>query len=76
MKICTNQLLESLSEKVLSYFIHNIWSAKLADIELISEFNKGRRFLLCVIDICSKYAWVVLLKYKKVVTINNTSYQF
>ena len=56
MKIYTNQLLENLSKKVLSYFIHNICGAELADMELISKFNKGRRFLLCVIDICSKYA--------------------
>ena len=34
----------------------NIWSADLADIQLISKFNKGFRFLLCVIDILKKYA--------------------
>ena len=34
-------------------------------MQLISKFNKGFRFLLCVIDIFSKYAWVVLLKNKK-----------
>ena len=28
----------------------------LADMQLISKFNKGFRFLLCVIDIYSKYA--------------------
>ena len=40
-------------------------------MQLISKFNKGFRFLLCVIDICSKYAWVFLLKNKKVVSIVN-----
>ena len=39
--------------------------ADLADMHLISKFNKGFRFLLSVIDICRKYAWVVLLKDKK-----------
>ena len=34
-------------------------------MQLISKFNKGFRFLLCVIDIFSKYTWVVPLKYKK-----------
>ena len=34
-------------------------------MQLISKFNKGFRFLLCVIDIYSKYAWVVPLKDKK-----------
>ena len=38
-------------------------------MQLISKFNKGFRFLLCVIDIFSKYAWVVTLKDKKGVSI-------
>ena len=40
-------------------------------MQLISKFNKGFRFLLCIIDIFSKYAWVVPLKYKKGVSIVN-----
>ena len=51
--------------KVYSAFKDNIWGADLADMQLISKFNKGFRFLLCVIDIFSKYAWVVPLKDKK-----------
>ena len=47
----------------------NIWGANLADMQLISKFNKGFRFLLCAIDIFSKYAWVVPLKDKKGVSI-------
>ena len=38
-------------------------------MQLISKFNKGFRFLLCVIDIFSKYAWVLLFKDKKSVSI-------
>ena len=38
-------------------------------MQLISKFNKGFRFLLCVINIFSKYAWVVSLKDKKGVSI-------
>ena len=40
-------------------------------MQLISKYNKGIRFLLCVIDIYSKYAWVTPLKYKKGLTILN-----
>ena len=40
-------------------------------MQLISKFNKGFRFLLCVIDIFSKHAWVVPLKDKKVLSIVN-----
>ena len=39
---------------VYSGFKDNIWGADLADMQLISKFNKGYRFLLCVIDIFSK----------------------
>ena len=38
-------------------------------MQLLSKFNKGFRFLLCVIDIFSKYAWVVPLKDKKGISI-------
>ena len=40
-------------------------------MQLINKFNKGFRFLLCVIDILSKYAWVVSLEGKKDITITN-----
>ena len=45
-----------------STFKDNIWGADLSDMQLISKFNKRFRFLLCVIDIFSKYAWAVPLK--------------
>ena len=43
----------------------------LANIQLISKYNKGIRYLLCVIDLFGKYAWVVPLKNKKGVTTVN-----
>ena len=46
-------------------FRNNIRGADLADMQLISYFNKGFRCLLCVIDIFSKYVWVVPLKDRK-----------
>ena len=52
--------------KVYSALKDNIWGVDLADMQLLSKYNKGIRFLLCVIDIFSKYAWVVPLKDKKV----------
>ena len=56
---------------VYSGFKDNIWGADLADMQLISKFNKGFRFLLCVIDIFSKYAWVNPLKDKNGFSIVN-----
>ena len=38
-------------------------------MQLISRYNKGIRFLLCVIDVFSKYAWAAPLKDKKGVSI-------
>ena len=58
--------------QVHSPFIDNIWGADLADMQLTSKFNKGFRFLFCLIDIYSKYAWVIPLKDKKGIAINNT----
>ena len=40
-------------------------------MQSLSRLNKGFRFLLCVIDIFSKYAWVVPLKDKKGLTTVN-----
>ena len=46
-------------------FIDNIWGADLADMQLLSKFNNGFRFFLCIINIYSRYAWVNTLKDKK-----------
>ena len=40
-------------------------------MQLISKFNKGLTFLLCVVDIYSKYPWVFPLKDKKGVSTVN-----
>ena len=54
-----------------SRFIDNIWGADLADMQLISKFNIGFRFLLCAVDIYRKYAWIIIpLKDKKGITID------
>ena len=56
--------------KAYSSFRDNIWEVDLADMQLLSKFNKG--FLLCIIGIFSKYAWVIPLKDKKGISIVNT----
>ena len=74
LDLATLQLAEELQKpiirkfkkrKVYSGFEDNISGADLANMQLISKFNKGFRFLLCVIGIFSKYAWVIPLKDKK-----------
>ena len=56
------------NRKIYSSFKDNICFDDLAHMQLMSKFNKGFRFSLCVIEICSKYVWVVLLKIKKSIT--------
>ena len=51
--------------KVYSSFKDNIWGVDLADMKLLSKCNRGIKYLLCIIDIFSKYAFVVPLKDKK-----------
>ena len=74
------QLADELHRKIIRKFpkrkvipgsFDNIWGADLADMQLISKYNKGFRFLLCVIDLYSKYAWVIPVKDKKGITITN-----
>ena len=51
--------------KVYSSYKDNIWAVDLADMTLISKFNKGIKYILCVIDLFSIYAWVIGLKNQK-----------
>ena len=51
--------------KVYSSFKDNIWGVDLADMTLISKFNRGIKYLLCVIDLFSRYSWVIPFKNKK-----------
>ena len=57
--------------KVYSSYKDNIWGVDLDDMQLISKYNKGIRYLLCAIDLFSKYAFAVPLKDKKGVSIVN-----
>ena len=57
--------------RVQSSFKDNIWCVDLADMQLISKYNRGTRVLSCVIDIFVKYTWVVPSKDKKGATTVN-----
>ena len=48
-----------------------IWGVDLADMQSISKYNKGIKYLLCALDLLGKYAWVVPLKDKRGITIVN-----
>ena len=46
--------------KVYSSFRDNIWGVHLADMQSLSIYNKTIKYLLCAIDLFSKYAWLFL----------------
>ena len=58
-------------QKVYSSFRDNIWGADLVDMQSLCKYNKGIKYLLCPIDLFSKYAWVVPLKDKRGISIVN-----
>ena len=51
--------------KLDARFKDNIWAANLAEMGSLSSKNKNVKYLLCVIDVFTKYAWVKPLKDKK-----------
>ena len=57
--------------KVYSQFKDNIWGVDLAGMQSLSRKNKGIKYLLCAIDLYSKYAFVIPLKDKKGISIVN-----
>ena len=80
MVVSVNELAEELHKpvikkfkrrKVYARFKDNIWAADLAEMESLSSKNKNVKYLLCVIDVFTKYAWVKPLKDKKVKTVSN-----
>ena len=55
-------IIQCKRQKVYSSFRDDIWGIDLADMQSLSKYNKGTKYLLCAIDIFSKYGWVVPLK--------------
>ena len=51
--------------RVVVFGIDEQFQADLADVQTLSRYNKGYKYLLTCIDIFSKYAWVVSLKTKQ-----------
>ena len=57
--------------KLYSQFKDNIWGVDLADMQSLSRKNKGIKYLLCAIDLYSKYAFVIPLENKKGISVTN-----
>ena len=57
--------------RVCSSFRDNIWGVDLADMQSLSKYNKGIKYLLRAIDFFSDYSWVIPIKDKKITSIVN-----
>ena len=57
--------------KVYARFEDHIWAADLAEIRSLCSKHKNVKYLLCVIDVFTKYAWVKSLKDEKGKTVLN-----
>ena len=80
-KNLTNKLADELHHRVIKYFpkrrvyvnsIDQTWAVDLIDMQQYSKQNKHYRYLLAVIDVFSKYGWLIPLKNKTGVTVSDT----
>jgi len=55
--------------KVIVTGIDEIWALDLASMESFAKSNDGYKYILCIVDVFSKFAWCVPLKTKTGVTI-------
>ena len=66
------RLLENLRKEKFIHLLETIfWGVGLVDMQWLSKYKRGIRYLLCTIDLFSKYAWVVPLKDKRGISIVN-----
>ena len=59
-----------IKRRVISYGVDKIWAADLIEMQKYSKWNKGVKYLLTVIDVFSKYGWIVSLKDKKTESVS------
>lgn len=55
--------------RVIVNHIDEIWCSDLVGMQQFSKWNKGYRYLLMVLDVFSKYGWIIPLKDKKGETV-------
>ena len=62
-EVSVNEVIKKIKRgKVYARFKENIWAADLAEMGSLSSKNKNFKYLLCVLDVFTKYSWVKPLK--------------
>ena len=56
--------------RVLVNHVDEVWCSDLVEMQQVSKWNKGYRYLLMVLDVFSKYGWIIPLKDKKGETVS------
>ena len=57
-ELCRQIIRKSKIRKFYSSFRDGIWGVDLADMQSLSKYNKGIKYLICAVDLFSKYAIV------------------
>ena len=55
-ELCRQIIRKSKIRKFYSSFRDGIWGVDLADMQSLSKYNKGIKYLICAVDLFSKYA--------------------
>ena len=56
--------------RVLVNHVDEVWCSDLVEMQQFSKWNEGYRYLLMVLDVFSKYGWIIPLKDKKGETVS------
>ena len=71
-EVSVNEVIKKVKRgKVYARFKDNIWAADLAEMGSLSSKNKNLKYLLCVLDVFTKYSWIKPLKDKTGKTVLN-----
>ena len=76
----TNELADELHKPIRRKFqkrlvfakaVDDIWAADLVEMQSLSKYNNGFKYILMIIDVFSKYGWVMPLKTKSGIDVAN-----
>ena len=51
--------------RITVYRVDEIWALDLASMESFVSYNNGFKFILCIVDVFSKFAWAIPHKTRK-----------